>query len=46
MLFAIIYRVMRLLRRDVHVSRLPPGYFVPIELAGGTDDRPRLRIVD
>jgi uncharacterized protein DUF6933 len=36
----------RELRRELHLSRRPPGYFVPIELAGGTRDRPQLRVVD
>jgi hypothetical protein len=43
----------RELRRELHLSRRPPGYFVPIELAGGSSarhttvqDRPTLRIVD
>jgi len=34
------------LRRELHLSRQPPGYFVPIELAGGFRDRPHLRVVD
>jgi len=34
------------LRRELHLSRRPPGYFVPIELAGGSGDRPQLRVVD
>ena len=33
------------LRRELHLSRRPPGYFVPIELAGGSRDRPQLRVV-
>src|SRR6266571_3311020 len=36
----------RQLRRELHLSRRPPGYFVPIELAGGSRDRPQLRVVD
>jgi hypothetical protein len=36
----------RELRRQLHLSRRPPGYFVPIELAGGSRDRPQLRVVD
>lgn len=43
----------RKLRRELHLSRRPPGYFVPIELAGGSSardttvkDRPTLRVVD
>jgi hypothetical protein len=43
----------RQLRRQLHLSRRPPGYFVPIELAGGpavrdttVHDRPILRLVD
>jgi hypothetical protein len=36
----------RELRRELHLSRRPPGYFVPIELAGGSGDRPQLRVVD
>jgi hypothetical protein len=36
----------RELRRELHLSRRPPGYFVPIELVGGSRDRPRLRVVD
>jgi hypothetical protein len=36
----------RELRRELHLSRRPPGYFVPIELAGGSRDRPELRVVD
>jgi len=35
----------RELRRELHLSRRPPGYFVPIELAGGSRDRPQLRVV-
>ena len=27
------------LRRELHLTRKPPGYFVPIELAGGSRDR-------
>ncbi len=34
------------LRRELHLSRRPPGYFVPIELAGGSRDRPPLRVID
>jgi hypothetical protein len=29
----------RQLRRELHLSRRPPGYFVPIELAGGSSGR-------
>ena len=43
----------RELRRELHLSRRPPGYFVPIDLAGGSSardttvqDPPTLRIVD
>jgi hypothetical protein len=36
----------RQLRRELHLSRRPPGYFVPIELAGGSRARPQLRVVD
>jgi hypothetical protein len=36
----------RELRRELHLSRRPPGYFVPIELAGGSVDGPQLRVVD
>jgi hypothetical protein len=36
----------RELRRELHFSRRPPGYVVPIELAGGSRDRPQLRVVD
>jgi hypothetical protein len=36
----------RELRRELHLSRRPPGYIVPIELAGGLRDRPQLRVVD
>lgn len=36
----------RELRRELHLSRRPPGYFVPIELAGGSRARPQLRILD
>jgi hypothetical protein len=46
-------RLNRELRRELHLSRQPPGYFVPIELAGGSSaqdttvhDRPTLRVVD
>ncbi len=35
----------RELRRELHLSRQPPGYIVPIELAGGSRDRPQLRVV-
>jgi hypothetical protein len=34
------------LRRELHLSRRPPGYFVPIDMAGGSRDRPQLRVVD
>ena len=36
----------RKLRRELHLSRRPPGYFVPIELAGGLGDRPQLSVLD
>lgn len=36
----------RELRRELHLSRQPPGYIVPIERAGGSRERPRLRVVD
>ncbi|SRR5712692_5350772 len=36
----------RQLRRELHLSRRPPGYFVPIELAGRSRDRPQLSVVD
>ena len=36
----------RELRRELHLSRRAPGYFVPIELAGGSRDRPQLRVLD
>lgn len=36
----------RKLRRELHLSRQPPGYIVPIESAGGSRERPRLRVVD
>ena len=36
----------RELRRELHLSRQPPGYLVPIELAGGSPGRPPLRLVD
>jgi hypothetical protein len=36
----------RELRRELHLSRQPPGYLVPIELAGGSGGRPPLRVVD
>jgi len=35
----------RELRRELHLSRQPPGYIVPIERAGGSRDRPQLRVV-
>ena len=35
----------RELRRELHLSLRAPGYFVPIELAAGSDDRPQLRIL-
>ena len=42
----------RELRRELHLSRRPPGYFVPIELAGGSrklptnvPGRPTLRVL-
>jgi hypothetical protein len=34
------------LRRELHLSRRPPGYFVPIDMVGGSRDRPQLRVVD
>jgi hypothetical protein len=34
------------LRRELHLSRQPPGYIVPIERAGGPRNRPPLRVVD
>ena len=39
----------RALRREPHLSRRPPGYFVPIELVAGPAvprGRPTLRVVD
>jgi uncharacterized protein DUF6933 len=39
-------KVNRELRRELHLSRRRPGYFVPIELAGGSRNRPQLRVVD
>ncbi len=36
----------RELRRELHLSRQPPGYIVSIERAGGSRDRPQLRVVD
>jgi hypothetical protein len=43
----------RKLRRELHLTSRPPGYFVPIELAGGsavkrtaTNDRPTLKVLD
>jgi len=42
----------RELRRELHLSKRPPGYFVPIELAGGSSgrgtvqNRPTFRVVD
>lgn len=39
----------RALRRELHLSRRPPGYFVPIELVAGPAvplGRPTLRVVD
>ena len=35
----------RELRRELHLSRRAPGYFVAIELAGGSRDRPQLRVL-
>ena len=35
----------RELRRELHLSRRAPGYFVPIELAGASRDRPQLRLL-
>jgi len=34
------------LRRELHLSRQPPGYMVPIERAGGSRNRPPLRVFD
>ena len=34
------------LRRELHVCRRPPGYFVPIDLASVSHDRPQLRVLD
>ncbi len=34
------------LRRKLHLSRQPPGYIVPIDRAGGSHNRPPLRVVD
>jgi hypothetical protein len=34
------------LRRELHLSRQPPGYIVPIERAGGSRNRPPVRVVD
>jgi hypothetical protein len=34
------------LRRELHLSRQPPGYIVPIERAAGSRNRPPLRVVD
>ena len=36
----------RELRRELHLSSRPPGYFVPIELAANRGTDPKLRIVD
>src|SRR5216684_4094845 len=36
----------RELRRELHPSRQPPGYLVPIELAGGSRGRPHRRLLD
>jgi hypothetical protein len=39
----------RALRRELHISRRPPGYFVPIELVAGPAvprGRPTLRVVE
>ena len=36
----------RELRRELHLSRQPPGYLVPIELAGGSRGRPHRRLLD
>jgi hypothetical protein len=36
----------RQLRRELHLSRRPPGYLVPVELAGGSRYRPRRRVAD
>jgi hypothetical protein len=33
------------LRRELHLSRRALGYFVPIELAGGSRDQPQLRVL-
>ena len=35
----------RALRRELHLSRRTPGYFVPIELAGGSRDQPQLWVL-
>ena len=35
----------RELRRELHLSRRAPRYFVAIELAGGSSDRPPLRVL-
>ena len=36
----------RELRRELHLSRRPPGHFLSIELAGGFRDQPQVRAVD
>ena len=36
----------RELRRELHLSRQPPGYLVPIELARGSSGRPPPGVVD
>ena len=36
----------RQLRRELHLSRQPPGYLVPIELAGGSRGWPPVRVID
>src|SRR6266704_4071601 len=36
----------RELRRELHLSSRPPGYFVPIDLAANRGTDPKLRIVD
>lgn len=36
----------RELRRELHLSRQPPGYLIPIELAGGSRDRARAKLLN
>lgn len=39
----------RELRRELHLSRLPPGYFVPIDLVMnrlGAPNRPNLKVLN